>query len=139
MDESPRAKQYLARYFLRLQELSKDPKVSSRIRFAIKDVIDLKNSLWIPRREEMKAKKISEVHAEARKSLGLAPVAPQAAPLAAPQLVEPEADSDAMLFPTTSSGRLPSSAPDADGWETAGSRKKERSQRNKELPHAALN
>mmetsp|Transcript_8003 Transcript_8003/g.29588 ORF Transcript_8003/g.29588 Transcript_8003/m.29588 type:complete len:674 (-) Transcript_8003:229-2250(-) len=139
LEESQRSKQFLARYFLRLQELSKDAQISSRVRFAIKDVIDLKNSLWVPRREEMKATTIAEVHAEARKSLGLAPVVPQAA-APRPKLVEPDTDSDAVLFPATSSGKLPSSAPDLDGWETAGSRRKERSNRSKEAaqPLASL-
>jgi translation initiation factor 4G len=36
-------------------------------------VIDLRSNNWVPRREEIKAKTISEIHSEAEKNLGLRP------------------------------------------------------------------
>ncbi|KAI4376764.1 hypothetical protein MLD38_014487 [Melastoma candidum] len=39
----------------------------------VKDVLDLRANNWVPRREEIKAKKITEIHSEAEKNLGLRP------------------------------------------------------------------
>jgi len=37
------------------------------------DILDLWSNKWIPRREEVKAKRINEIHAEAEQKLGLHP------------------------------------------------------------------
>ena len=42
-------------------EVSNDLKYSSRMRFMLKDLIDLRNSGWVNRREPEKAKKLSEI------------------------------------------------------------------------------
>ncbi|KAG2498818.1 hypothetical protein HYH03_003011 [Edaphochlamys debaryana] len=45
--------------------------VSTRVRLAIKDVIELKRANWIPRREAYTAKKLDEVRAQAEAELGM--------------------------------------------------------------------
>ncbi|RVW38171.1 Eukaryotic translation initiation factor isoform 4G-1 [Vitis vinifera] len=39
----------------------------------VRDVLDLRANSWVPRREEVKAKTITEIHTEAEKNLGLRP------------------------------------------------------------------
>ncbi|KAI4377277.1 hypothetical protein MLD38_014935 [Melastoma candidum] len=39
----------------------------------VKDVLDLRANNWVSRNEEVKAKKITEIHSEAEKNLGLRP------------------------------------------------------------------
>jgi len=41
------------------------------VRFLVKDLIDLRASKWVPRREATRAKKIDEIHAEAEQALGV--------------------------------------------------------------------
>lgn len=55
----------------RLDKLGGERSLSARIRFVIRDVMDLKRSNWIPRREVFTAKKIDEVRAEAEAELGM--------------------------------------------------------------------
>ncbi len=43
------------------------------IKFMVRDILDLRSNKWIPRREEVKAKRINEIHAEAEHKLGLHP------------------------------------------------------------------
>ncbi|CAK8564279.1 unnamed protein product [Lathyrus sativus] len=73
LDESPKSRRINDVYFGRLKELSTNPQLVPRMRFMVRDVIDLRASNWIPRREEAKAKTISEIHSEAEKNLGLRP------------------------------------------------------------------
>ncbi|XP_073289610.1 eukaryotic translation initiation factor-like [Primulina huaijiensis] len=58
-------------YFNRLKELSTNSQLASRLRFMVRNVLDLRANNWVPRREEVKAKKITEIHSEAEKNLGL--------------------------------------------------------------------
>ncbi|PHU08271.1 Eukaryotic translation initiation factor isoform 4G-1 [Capsicum chinense] len=60
-------------YFNRLKELSTNPQLVARLRFLVRDVLDLRANNWVPRREEVKAKTINEIHSEAEKTLGLRP------------------------------------------------------------------
>ncbi|KAF8097505.1 hypothetical protein N665_0286s0016 [Sinapis alba] len=73
LDESPRSRGINDTYFLRLKELAKHPMLAPRLRFMVRNVIDLRANKWVPRREEMKAKKITEIHSEAERNLGLRP------------------------------------------------------------------
>ncbi|GFY80972.1 MIF4G domain-containing protein [Actinidia rufa] len=47
--------------------------LAPRLRFMVRNVIDLRANNWVPRREEIKAKTITEIHSEAEKNLGLRP------------------------------------------------------------------
>ncbi|XP_027330944.1 eukaryotic translation initiation factor-like isoform X1 [Abrus precatorius] len=73
LDESPKSRRINDMYFSRLKELSTNPQLAPRLRFMVRDVLDLRNNNWIPRREEVKAKTITEIHSEAEKNLGLRP------------------------------------------------------------------
>ncbi|KAD2394228.1 hypothetical protein E3N88_41205 [Mikania micrantha] len=52
LDERPNARQYNDLYFERLEELSTNEQLAPRVRFMVRDVIDLRSNKWIPRREE---------------------------------------------------------------------------------------
>nr|CAD1840196.1 unnamed protein product [Ananas comosus var. bracteatus] len=73
LDESPKSRRVNDVYFNRLKELTNNPQLAPRLRFMVRDLIDLRANNWIPRREEVKAKTISEIHNEAEKNLGLRP------------------------------------------------------------------
>ncbi|GAB2291546.1 Eukaryotic translation initiation factor isoform 4G-1 [Dionaea muscipula] len=73
LDESPRLRRINEIYFSRLKELTTNPQLAPRLQFMVRDVIDLRANNWIPRREEVKAKTITEIHIEAEKNLGLRP------------------------------------------------------------------
>ncbi|KAK7329911.1 hypothetical protein VNO77_24093 [Canavalia gladiata] len=73
LDESPKSRRINDMYFSRLKELSTNPLLAPRLRFMVRDILDLRANNWIPRREEVKAKTITEIHSEAEKNLGLRP------------------------------------------------------------------
>ncbi|CAH8355710.1 unnamed protein product [Eruca vesicaria subsp. sativa] len=73
LDDSPRSRGINDTYFLRLKELTMHPMLAPRLKFMVRNVIDLRADKWVPRREEMKAKKITEIHSEAERNLGLRP------------------------------------------------------------------
>ncbi|GBG64049.1 hypothetical protein CBR_g40296 [Chara braunii] len=70
LDEA-KIRHHIESYFSRLRELGSNQKLSSRIRFMCMDLIDLRSNKWVPRRKEVKAKKLEEIHAEAEAQLGL--------------------------------------------------------------------
>ncbi|XP_073031213.1 eukaryotic translation initiation factor-like [Primulina eburnea] len=73
LDENPKSKRINDMYFNRLKELSTNPRLAARMRFMVRNVLDLRANNWVPRREEVKAKTITEIHTEAEKNLGLRP------------------------------------------------------------------
>ncbi|XP_020572355.1 eukaryotic translation initiation factor [Phalaenopsis equestris] len=73
LDENPKSRRVNDVYFNRLKELTTNPQLAPRLRFMVRDVLDLRAHNWVPRREEVKAKTISEIHSEAEKTLGLRP------------------------------------------------------------------
>uniref|UniRef100_A0A1J3IS27 Eukaryotic translation initiation factor isoform 4G-1 n=1 Tax=Noccaea caerulescens TaxID=107243 RepID=A0A1J3IS27_NOCCA len=73
LDGNMKSKRINDAYFRRLQDLSKNPQLELRLRFMVQNIIDLRSDGWVPRREEMKAKTITEIHSEAEKNLGLRP------------------------------------------------------------------
>eukprot|EP00268_Persea_americana_P033003 TRINITY_DN3266_c1_g1_i1.p1 TRINITY_DN3266_c1_g1~~TRINITY_DN3266_c1_g1_i1.p1 ORF type:complete len:804 (-),score=193.51 TRINITY_DN3266_c1_g1_i1:377-2788(-) len=73
LDESPKSRRINDLYFSRLKELTKNPQLAPRLKFMVRNVLDLRANNWIPRREEIKAKTIDEIHSEAEKNLGLRP------------------------------------------------------------------
>lgn len=49
-------------YFNRIKELvQKKEEVTSRVRFMMQDVVELRENKWVPRRAEAQAKTIEEV------------------------------------------------------------------------------
>ncbi|KAL1819734.1 hypothetical protein ACET3Z_014603 [Daucus carota] len=73
LDESQKARRINDVYFVRLKELSTNPQLASRMRFMVRDVLDLRANGWVPRREEVKAKTITEIHTEAERTMNLRP------------------------------------------------------------------
>ena len=52
-------------YFQQIEKIIEKKKISSRIKFALKDVIDLRFSNWVPRRDEGNPKTIDQINREA--------------------------------------------------------------------------
>ncbi|KAI3790394.1 hypothetical protein L2E82_03397 [Cichorium intybus] len=73
LDESPKSRRINDLYFNRLKELATNQQLAPRMRFMVRDVIDLRSNQWVPRREEVKAKTITEIHTEAEKNMRLRP------------------------------------------------------------------
>ncbi|KAJ8486390.1 hypothetical protein OPV22_018875 [Ensete ventricosum] len=73
LDESPKSRRFNDVYFNQLKELASNPQLAPRLKFMVRNVLDLRSNNWVPRREEIKAKTISEIHKEAEKNLGLRP------------------------------------------------------------------
>lgn len=73
LEESVKSKGFMDPYFRSLQDFSNNQKLPSRIRFMCRNVVDLRSNKWIPRREELKAKTINEIHTEAEQKLGIRP------------------------------------------------------------------
>ncbi|KAL6651137.1 hypothetical protein ACP70R_010062 [Stipagrostis hirtigluma subsp. patula] len=67
MIDHPRAKVHMDFYFDLIQKLSENTKLSSRIRFMLEDVIDLRKNKWRQRRKVEGPKKIEEVRRDAVK------------------------------------------------------------------------
>ncbi|XP_062219612.1 eukaryotic translation initiation factor-like isoform X2 [Phragmites australis] len=73
LDDNPKSRRFNDVYFNRVKELTTNSQLAPRLRFMARDVLELRSNNWVPRREEIKAKKISEIHREAEKNLGLRP------------------------------------------------------------------
>ncbi|XP_038881666.1 eukaryotic translation initiation factor 4G-like isoform X2 [Benincasa hispida] len=65
MIDHPKAKDHMNAYFEMMTELSNNMKLSSRVRFMLKDAIDLRKNKWQQRRKVEGPKKIDEVHRDA--------------------------------------------------------------------------
>ncbi|TSK67162.1 Eukaryotic translation initiation factor 4 gamma 1 [Bagarius yarrelli] len=52
-------------YFNQMEKIIKDRKTSSRIRFMLQDVIDLRRNNWVPRRGDQGPKTIEQIHKDA--------------------------------------------------------------------------
>ncbi|XP_024982424.1 eukaryotic translation initiation factor 4G isoform X2 [Cynara cardunculus var. scolymus] len=65
MFDHPKAKEHMDVYFDTMFRLSNNMKLSSRVRFMLKDAIDLRKNNWQQRRKVEGPKKIDEVHRDA--------------------------------------------------------------------------
>lgn len=65
MIDHPKAKEHMDVYFDTMLRLSDNMVLSSRVRFMLKDVIDLRKNRWQQRRKVEGPKKIEEVHRDA--------------------------------------------------------------------------
>ncbi|KAL1818703.1 hypothetical protein ACET3Z_013572 [Daucus carota] len=65
MIDHPKAKVHMDAYFDMMAKLSNNMKLSSRVRFMLKDSIDLRKNKWQQRRKVEGPKKIEEVHRDA--------------------------------------------------------------------------
>uniref|UniRef100_A0A4W5Q0M9 Eukaryotic translation initiation factor 4 gamma 1 n=1 Tax=Hucho hucho TaxID=62062 RepID=A0A4W5Q0M9_9TELE len=60
-----KAKPRMDQYFVQMDKIIKEKKTSSRIRFMLQDVLDLRRNTWVPRRGEQGPKTIDQIHKEA--------------------------------------------------------------------------
>ncbi|KAJ7950725.1 Eukaryotic translation initiation factor 4G [Quillaja saponaria] len=65
MIDHPKAKEHMDAYFERMKMLSNNMNLSSRVRFMLKDAIDLRKNKWQQRRKVEGPKKIEEIHRDA--------------------------------------------------------------------------
>ncbi|XP_078155910.1 eukaryotic translation initiation factor 4G-like isoform X2 [Carex rostrata] len=65
MIDHPKAKEHMDAYFDIMANLSTNQRYSSRVRFMLKDAIDLRRNKWQQRRKVEGPKKIEEVHRDA--------------------------------------------------------------------------
>ncbi|XP_047956845.1 eukaryotic translation initiation factor 4G-like [Salvia hispanica] len=65
MIDHPKAKDHMDAYFDIMAQLSNNMKLSSRVRFMLRDSIDLRKNKWQQRRKVEGPKKIEEVHRDA--------------------------------------------------------------------------
>jgi hypothetical protein len=104
LEGSPRSRARLDAAFVQLQRLAGAKAYSPRIRFVVRDVIELRAQHWVARRETFTAKKLDEIRTEAQAELGILDVAlPGMEPLLAglepmPGLAPKRAE-DVELFP----------------------------------------
>ncbi|XP_076000528.1 eukaryotic translation initiation factor 4 gamma 1-like isoform X2 [Genypterus blacodes] len=61
-----KAKPRMDQYFHQMEKIIKERKTTSRIRFMLQDVIDLRRNNWVPRRGEQGPKTIDQIHKEAQ-------------------------------------------------------------------------
>ncbi|CAF3130422.1 unnamed protein product [Rotaria sp. Silwood2] len=61
-NEKPMNKSNLQKQYRKLDSIIKEQKTSSRIRFMIQDLIELRQAAWIPRRDQPKPVTIDEIH-----------------------------------------------------------------------------
>ena len=53
LDESLKSRRINDMYFSRLKELTTIPKLAPRLKFMVRDVLELRSNSWVPRREEV--------------------------------------------------------------------------------------
>ncbi|XP_039611651.1 eukaryotic translation initiation factor 4 gamma 3-like isoform X4 [Polypterus senegalus] len=61
-----KAKPRMDQYFAQMEKIVKERKTSSRIRFMLQDVIDLRQNNWVSRRADQGPKTIEQIHKEAK-------------------------------------------------------------------------
>ncbi|XP_054649684.1 eukaryotic translation initiation factor 4 gamma 1-like isoform X2 [Dunckerocampus dactyliophorus] len=60
-----KAKPRMDQYFNQMEKIIKERKTTSRIRFMLQDVVDLRENNWVPRRGDQGPKTIDQIHKEA--------------------------------------------------------------------------
>ena len=64
--DTEKAKPRVDQYFQRMKKVVDEKKMSSRVRFMLQDVIELRQCNWVPRRDENNPKTIEQIHKEAQ-------------------------------------------------------------------------
>ena len=53
LEENQKSRRINDMYFSRLKELSTNPQLAPRLRFMVRDILDLRSNNWVHRREEV--------------------------------------------------------------------------------------
>jgi len=53
LEENPKSRTIIDSYFARMEQLTKNERLVSRMRFMVRDVLELRTNKWVPRREEV--------------------------------------------------------------------------------------
>ncbi|XP_049324212.1 eukaryotic translation initiation factor 4 gamma 1-like isoform X4 [Astyanax mexicanus] len=64
-DADEKDKTRMDHYFTEIEEIVRARKTSSRIRFMLQDLLDLRRNKWVPRRADLGPKTIDQIHKEA--------------------------------------------------------------------------
>ncbi|KAL3861768.1 hypothetical protein ACJMK2_007789 [Sinanodonta woodiana] len=62
--DTDKAKPRMDQYFAQMQKIVNEKKLSSRVRFMLQDVIELRQVKWVPRRDDNNPKTIDQIHQE---------------------------------------------------------------------------
>ncbi|KAK3105045.1 hypothetical protein FSP39_015996 [Pinctada imbricata] len=65
--DTDKAKPRMDQYFNQMEKIVSEKKTSSRVRFMLQDVIELRLNKWIPRRDENNPKTLDQIHKEAQR------------------------------------------------------------------------
>ncbi|KAK7864548.1 hypothetical protein R5R35_007322 [Gryllus longicercus] len=102
-------KQDLGPYFERMKQVSqKRGEISSRVRFMLQDVIELRQHKWVPRRDDLNPKTIDQINKEAEKEA--VEQAMNSGPSSGPRFKSDDRGGD----------RKKNRGPNEDGWSMAG-------------------
>merc|ERR1719450_855367 len=99
-------------YFDQMKKIIEKRKISSRIKFALKDVIDLRSSDWVPRRDDGNPKTIDQIHREVQEKEKENEMARQQEKLQ--KKLEPRGGRGVRDNPSARQG----ASQNADGWNT---------------------
>lgn len=53
LDESPKSRRINEKYFNKLKELTTNSQLAPRLRFMVRNVLEMRANNWVPRREEV--------------------------------------------------------------------------------------
>ncbi|KAK3602704.1 hypothetical protein CHS0354_017146 [Potamilus streckersoni] len=62
--DTDRAQRRMDQYFVEMQKMFNEKKLSSKVRFMLLDVIELRQGKWVPRRDDNNPKTIDQIHRE---------------------------------------------------------------------------
>ncbi|KAL3861767.1 hypothetical protein ACJMK2_007788 [Sinanodonta woodiana] len=83
--ETDKAKPRMDQYFAVMQKIVNEKKLSSRVRFMLQDVIELRQGKWVPRRDDNNPKTIDQIHREVAQEAQDRAIFVQTLPQAKPQ------------------------------------------------------
>ncbi|CAN6168405.1 unnamed protein product [Urochloa humidicola] len=133
MIDHVKAKDHMDVYFDVMQKLSTSQKLSSRVRFMLRDSIDLRKNKWQQRRKVESPKKIEEVHRDAAQErhaqssrLGRGPSVSSVPRRGAPPMDYGPRGSSALASPSSQQGSIRGMPPHSRGFGTQDIRFEER-------------
>jgi len=148
MIDHVKAKEHMDVYFDIMQKMSTSQKLSSRVRFMLRDSIDLRKNKWQQRRKVEGPKKIEEVHRDAAQErhaqssrLGRGPAVSSAPRRGAPPMDYGPRGASALASPSSQQGSIRGMPPHSRGFGSQDIRFEEKHQfdgRTVPLPQRAV-